>query len=149
LSKQEAPRTQQSLALKRMDIFEEVINFCINIVQRWSPTSRSRSEVGSPELNLMKPIFYARRSVRIRFICTGKFLSDFSKFKTFNLQELDNMTLFQIYPIGIFRLFAICISAMPASFSQGNPKLSQHSQISHGCCWCEFESRRKRRSPFG
>jgi hypothetical protein len=85
-----------------------------------------RPEIGSPEFDLMKPIFYARRSIRIRTICTEKFLSDLSKFKTFNAQELDDMTLFEVHRIGIFGLFAICISAMPASLSQGNPKLSKH-----------------------
>jgi hypothetical protein len=36
-----------------------------------------------------------------------------------NAQELDDMTLFQIHRIGPFRLSTICISAVPASFSQG------------------------------
>jgi hypothetical protein len=85
-----------------------------------------RPEIGSPELDLMKPTFYARRGARIQAICTWKFLRDFSKFETSNSQELYDMTLFQVSRIGTFRLFAICISAMPASFSQGNPKLSQH-----------------------
>jgi hypothetical protein len=127
---------------------EKWCNFDINIAERWSPTSMLRSEIGSPEPDLMKPIFYARRSVCSRAICIWKFFSDFSKFENVNAQELD-MTLFQVYWIVTFRLLTICISAMLASLSNGNPKLSQHPWISHGYRWCEFESYRKRRSPIG
>jgi hypothetical protein len=35
-------------------------------------------------------------------VCTGKFLSDFSEFGTFNAQEHDDMTLFQVHQIGTF-----------------------------------------------
>jgi hypothetical protein len=60
-----------------------------------------RPEIGSPGLELMKPIFYALWSVRIRSIYTGKLLSDFSKFETFNAQELDDVILFQVHQIGL------------------------------------------------
>jgi hypothetical protein len=61
-----------------------------------------RPETYSPELDLMKPIFYARQSVRIRAICTGEFFHDLSKFETFDAQELDEMTLFQVHQISTF-----------------------------------------------
>jgi hypothetical protein len=83
-----------------------------------------RPEIGSPEQDLMKPIFYARRSVRIRATRVRKFLSDFAKVKTFIAQELDDMMLSQVHRIGTFRLFTICILAILPSFSQRNPKLS-------------------------
>jgi hypothetical protein len=35
-------------------------------------------------------------------ICTGNLCSDFSMFDTFNAQELNNMTLFQVHQIGTF-----------------------------------------------
>jgi hypothetical protein len=75
-------------------------------VERWSPTSTLRSEIGSPELDLMKLIFYVQRSGRIRTICAGKFLSDFSQFETFNMQELHDKMPFHVHRIGAFRLFA-------------------------------------------
>jgi hypothetical protein len=86
-----------------------------------------RPEIRAPELDLTTLIFYARRSVHIHAICSEKFLGDFFKFKTLNAQKLDDLMLLQIHRIGAFRLFTICISDMPASFSQGNPKLSQHA----------------------
>jgi hypothetical protein len=81
-----------------------------------------RPEIGSSKPDLMKPIFYIRRSVRIRAICTEKLLSDFSKFEIFDKQEFHNMTLLQLRRIDTFQLSAICTSGMPASFFSGKFK---------------------------
>jgi hypothetical protein len=109
-----------------MDILGEAINLGINLVEKWSLTGTLLPEIGFPKLNLMKPLIYPSRRVRIWVIWVGKLVSDFSKFEALKSRELDNMKLSQVRRIGTFRLFTIRISAMPASFSQRSPKLSQH-----------------------
>jgi hypothetical protein len=79
-----------------------------------------RPEVGCPELDLMKSIFYGRWSVCIRDICTGKFLSDFSKFEIFNAQELDDMTLFQVHRLALFGYLQFVSRPCPSVFPREN-----------------------------
>jgi hypothetical protein len=80
-----------------------------------------RPEIGSPEPDLTPPTFYARWSVCIRAICTGKFLSDFSKFEIFNAQELDDMTLFQVHRIGNFDYSQFMSRVCPLVFPREIP----------------------------
>jgi hypothetical protein len=53
----------------------------------------SNLEIGSTELDLMKPIFNARRNVRIMAAHIGRISGDFAKFKTFEMQEGNDATL--------------------------------------------------------
>jgi hypothetical protein len=57
----------------------------------WVYTNVLRHEVGSPELDLENPIFYARSGIRILTISTEKFHSDFVKFDAFGVQEYHDM----------------------------------------------------------
>jgi hypothetical protein len=82
-----------------------------------------RPEIGFPEHDFMKPIFDARRSVRIRAICPGKFLSDFSKFETFTAQELDDMMLFQVHRISKFRSFTFLYLGYARQFFSGKSQI--------------------------
>jgi hypothetical protein len=91
-----------------------------------------RLEIGSSDLDLMKPIFYARPCVRILAVHIGKFSSDFLKFEIFEVQELDDMTMLQLHRSDTFQLFIICIVEMPAIFSRTKPKSLQHSSIPRG-----------------
>jgi hypothetical protein len=52
-------------------------------------------EISSPELDLMPPIFYARRGVGIPAINIGKFCSNFVKSEVSDIQDFNEMTLFQ------------------------------------------------------
>jgi hypothetical protein len=81
-------------------------------------------EIGSPALDLMKPIFYGWRVVRILVVYIGEFRSDFVQFETFKVQKVNDMTVLQFHQSGPFELFTIYTSEMPAIFSGGNPKLS-------------------------
>jgi hypothetical protein len=65
----------------------------MNILERWWSTNVLGLEIGFPELDLMKPIFYAPPRACIHAICTGKVGSDSLKFEPFEVQELDDMML--------------------------------------------------------
>jgi hypothetical protein len=91
-----------------MDVFREAIELGINIIERWSPASMLRSEIDSPEQDLMKSTFYARRSVCIRAICIGKFLSYFSKFEISNAQELNDTTCSRSTELVLFDYLSRC-----------------------------------------
>jgi hypothetical protein len=86
-------------------------------------------EIGPPELDLMKSMAYAQRGVGIVVAHIGRFRGDFDKFDTFEMQELNHTTLLQFCRSDIVESFPIDISAMPAIFSRGNPKLSQISLL--------------------
>jgi hypothetical protein len=75
-----------------------------------------RLQMGSPELVLMKPLFYARPRLRIMAIDTSNFGSDFLMYETLEVQELDDMALLQFRRSDTFQLFTICIAEMPAIF---------------------------------
>jgi hypothetical protein len=89
-------------------------------------------EIGSPKLDLMKSIVYARRGVGIVGTHIGKFGGDFDEFDTFEMQEFNETTLLQFHRSGTFESFMIYISGPPAIFSRGNPKLSRHISIASG-----------------
>jgi hypothetical protein len=89
-------------------------------------------EIGSPKLDLARPIFHARPHVRVLAICIQKLASDSLKFETFEVQELDNMVLLQLHPGETFQFFTICIAEVPAISSRPNPKLLQHLSIPRG-----------------
>jgi hypothetical protein len=86
-------------------------------------------EIGPPELDLMKPLLSARPRVRILATCPRKFGSDLLNFETFDVQELNDLTLLQLHRSDTFQLFTICISEMPAIFSRARPKLLQDPSI--------------------
>jgi hypothetical protein len=44
-----------------------------------------RLQIGSPEHEFMKPVFYARGGIRILAVHIGKFYSDFAKFEAFEM----------------------------------------------------------------
>jgi hypothetical protein len=75
-----------------------------------------RPEIGSPELDLMKPTQSVWRSVRIRAIYTEVFFSDFSKFDTFKAQELADMMLCQIHRIGVSIIYNLYLGYARQSF---------------------------------
>jgi hypothetical protein len=68
-----------------------------SIVERWSSSNMLRWETGSLELDLIYPIFYVRRGVGIPDRSFGKFRRNFVKFEVFDVQALNNMTLFQFH----------------------------------------------------
>jgi hypothetical protein len=69
----------------------------MNIVKRSSSPNMLRLEIGSPELDLIQTLFYARSGVCIPAISIGKFPSNFVMFEAFDVQEFKNMTLFQFH----------------------------------------------------
>jgi hypothetical protein len=89
-----------------------------------------RPEIGSPELDLMKPIFHAR-NVRIPTTGTGQFLSDFSKFEAFNAQELDDTMVLQVHRIDTFDYLQFLSWLSPSVFPR---------EISNGHSIHEFPS---------
>jgi hypothetical protein len=54
-------------------------------------------EITSPELDLMLPIFYARRDIRIPAMSIGNLRSNLVKVEAFDVQEFKNMTLYQFH----------------------------------------------------
>jgi hypothetical protein len=69
--------------------------FGVNIVERWSPHDLLHLEIGSPELDLMSPIFDTRSGTRIAAISLGKFCSNFAKFELTGMQEFNKIMQFQ------------------------------------------------------
>jgi hypothetical protein len=65
-------------------------------------------------------------------VSTGKFWSNFLMFEVFDVQEFNNMTLFQFHRSDIFPFLIIYIPAMLAIFSRENPTLSQSISIFDG-----------------
>jgi hypothetical protein len=62
------------------------------------------------------------------------------------MQELDDMTLLRVHQIDTFRLFITYISEMPASFSQGNPKLSRIQEFPVAIAGASLSPARKRKT---
>jgi hypothetical protein len=88
-----------------------------------------RLEIGSPELDLMRPVLHARRGVRIFALHIGKFGNDFDKFERFEMQEFNDMTLPQIRGAGPLRFLLFTCQVCPSFFPAG-PNLSQPTLIS-------------------
>jgi hypothetical protein len=84
-----------------------------------------RLEIGFLELDLMWPIFYVQRGIRISAIRTGKFRGHFVKFEAFDVQAFSNMTLFQFHRSDTFPFLMLYIPATPTIVSRGNPILVQ------------------------
>jgi hypothetical protein len=84
-----------------------------------------RSEVCPPELDLVQPISDARRGIHIPATSIGKFRGSFIKFEAFDVQEFNNMTLFQFHRSDSVPFLMIYIPVLPAILSRGNPILSQ------------------------
>jgi hypothetical protein len=57
----------------------------------------SRLEIGSPDFDLMNPLFYARDGVCILVMSTGNFWSNLAKFEGFERQEFREMRLLQFH----------------------------------------------------
>jgi hypothetical protein len=88
-------------------------------------------EIASPELDLMSPIFYARRGIRIPTMSVGKLRSNRVKFEPFDMQEFQNMSLCQFHRSDIFPFLTIYIPGMFTILSGENPILSQYTSIFH------------------
>jgi hypothetical protein len=89
-------------------------------------------EVDFPELELMKPIFYAQREARILAVYIGRLCSDFAKFQTFEMEEANDIAGSRSIEVALLSFVAIYIFSMPAVFSRGNPTLSQRASVAPG-----------------
>jgi hypothetical protein len=81
--------------------------------------------------------------------CIGKFRANFIKSETFDVQQSDDMTLFQVHQSDTFPLLMIYIPAMPAILSRGNPMLLQQTVIFRDDWSIDFGCVQKRRTLFG
>jgi hypothetical protein len=106
-------------------------------------------EVFSPQAELVEPIFYARLGVHILTIHVGEFCDKIIKLETFEVQEFDDVALFELHHNGTFQFYMIYFIVFLASFAHGNPKFSHNPSISRGYSWTRFGVSWERETSLG
>jgi hypothetical protein len=105
-------------------------------------------EVFSPQPELVEPIFYARLGVHIPATYVGEFRDNIIKLETFEVQEFDDVALFEFHQNDTFLFYMIYFIVFPASFAFGNTKFSHNPSILRGCSLTRFGVSWEKKTPL-